>query len=224
MVWKILPCVITADLHASRHAKDRAELQEKLAEVLAEANRRFRKGILAPFRVTLGDEWQGCLADCSMAYDAAAFFRDRLSPQTIAVGIGEGTIATEISDDVRLMDGEAFHRSREAVTEAKRSRAAVVFRMRHASVDPILSSTASVLFELFWSWTPLQRERYCLVRELGTMAEVARRSGVSVAAISQSLAGAKAWLVRGCEQALSDFLRAWSQGEFLAPLVRRDQA
>jgi len=220
-VWRILPCVVTADIRASREVPDRAELQERLLSAIAEANGRFRDQLLASFQVTLGDEWQGLLADASAAYTVAAFFRDRLAPQSLAIGIGEGEVATALVSDVRQMDGEAFHRSRQALEEAKRRGLAVVFRMRDPWVDALLTSTASLVFDLYGRWTPLQRERYGLLRQLGTMAEVAKRAGVSVAAVSQSLSSARAGLVQECEEALGAFLSAWSQGALLAPLMRR---
>ncbi|MDZ7373959.1 MAG: SatD family protein [candidate division KSB1 bacterium] len=220
-MWRILPCVVTGDLRASRRAPDRGELQNRLRTAIDRANAQFRDQLLAPFQITLGDEWQGLLVDASAAYRVAAFFRDALAPQGITVGVGEGELATDLVTDVRQMDGEAFHRSRTALEEAKRRGVAVAFRMRDPSVDPLLSGIASLIFDLYERWTPVQRERYCLLRELGTMAEVARRLSVSVAAVSQSLSSARAARVQECEDALSEFLSAWSRGAMFSLLVKR---
>ena len=219
-MWKVLPCAVTADVRESRQVEDRAELQRVLNATLEEANAVFADVLLAPFRITVGDEWQGLLQDVAPAFAVVRFFRKALYPYGARYGVGEGQLTTALSRDVTQMDGPVFHRSREALRLAKENGRWLVFRTREARTDALLSSVAGLIEALMSRWTPNQRERFFLLEKLGSQKAVAQHLGVSVSAVNQSLRAAGVGQLRECEEALDSFLRAWGDGSLAAGLLK----
>jgi len=219
-MWKPLPCVVTGDVRGSRDIQDREALQKKLNQLIEGANREFRSALLSPFRVTIGDEWQGLLQDAGAAFKVVRYFRNGLYPYRARFGVGEGELATALARDVTQMDGVAFHRSREALAEAKRLDRWLLFRMRAAAVDSILSSLAYLMEMLMDRWTDKQRERFFLLQKLGSQKAVAEHLGISLSAVNQSFRAAGAPQVLECESAIDGFLQAWGSGELATKLFR----
>ncbi|HZK35202.1 MAG TPA: SatD family protein [Bacillota bacterium] len=112
---------VICDLVASRQLDNREEIQYKLIDTLKEANKRYSMDIVAPFVITIGDEWQGLLRyPCD--YDMVlAFFKKNLSPVQFRCGIGIGE--TSIHDfelTVNQLDGPSFYKARQAIVLAKK--------------------------------------------------------------------------------------------------------
>ncbi len=219
-MWKVLPCAVTADIRESRQVADRAGLQRVLNAALERANAAFADVLLAPFRVTIGDEWQGLLQDVAPAFAVVRFFRKELYPYTARYGVGEGQLTTALSRDVTQMDGPVFHRSREALRLAKREDQWLVFRTRENHADALLSALGGLIETLMSRWTTHQRERFFLLEKLGSQKAVAEHLGISVSAVNQSLRAAGVAHLRTCEDALDRFLRAWGDGSLAAGLLK----
>ncbi len=135
-------CAITADVNKSRDIHERKLLQNNILDALTEANRLFKKCIVADFAITLGDEWQGVLVDISESYKVVSYFQERLYPISISFGVGEGEIETKIVTKSVEMDGEVFHRSREALDLAKKS-PRIYFITNNSANDLLLNTSLS---------------------------------------------------------------------------------
>ncbi|MFQ5707516.1 MAG: SatD family protein [bacterium] len=181
-------CVITADIRKSRDFPDRQVLQKQIIEAIARANDQFREHIVAEFAITLGDEWQGVLRDIVPSYQVVTFFQETLHPVSISFGVGEGAIETEIASRSVEMDGEVFHRSREALTHAKNHTQDVVFVTKNAASDLLLNSTLHLLQILKESWTDRQYQKVMLYKKLHTETRVANQLKVTQADINKALA------------------------------------
>ena len=218
-MWKVLPCVITADIRGSRQVGDRTGLQQTLNRVLERANERFADVLLAPFRITLGDEWQGLLQDVAPAFAVVRFFRKELYPFAARYGVGEGQLDTELTQNVTEMDGPVFHRSREALSQAKEEDLWLVFRTRDGATDALLTGMARLAEALMRRWSEKQRERFFLLEKLGSQKAVAEELGIGLSAVNQSLRSAGVPNLLAAEKALDGFLRAWGSGELARHLL-----
>lgn len=119
---------IICDIKNSRLLENRHDFQLYLIDVLKECNTLFKDYIVAPFIITLGDEWQGLLKENSPYLEILDFFKSKL-PSNVkfytGIGIGEITIHNfELT--VNQLDGPSFHLARKAIKYAKRNQCSLV--------------------------------------------------------------------------------------------------
>lgn len=204
--------VLIGDLAASRElgAGRRQRVQEQLGELVTGLNREFGTSLMARLTITLGDEFQGVLSDPGVLPDLTWRLAVGLPEMRIWTGVGRGAIETELRDEAVGMDGPAFHRARDALEEAKRSR-------RHGGVfegfgddDPVLGGLARMVDRLRADLTDAQTEAVDLARRGMTQREVAERLGVTPQAVSQRLAAAGWKALREGEEALEILLHRWA--------------
>lgn len=122
--------VVIGDVVASRSAADRAELHDRLARALAEDN--STSSPTTPWRITVGDEFQGGFATVGEALHAVLLLRTALAgsaagdgraevaPVDLRFGIGWGPVAT-LADEPRVEDGPGWWAARDAIDEVKRT-------------------------------------------------------------------------------------------------------
>jgi len=114
---------VIADIVASRAIKDRPLIQKQLGEVLAALNARSESGILSPYTITLGDEFQAVFSTADSLFRDAFTILAALYPVRVRFSFGVGTIDTPINFWQAIgMDGPAFHHAREGIEELKRIR------------------------------------------------------------------------------------------------------
>lgn len=197
-------CVITADVNRSREIPERKLLQNQILEALKEANRHFKKHLVAEFAITLGDEWQGVLKDISQSYKIVSYFQEELYPISVSFGVGEGEIATEISRRSVEMDGEVFRRSREALNRAKKK--SRIFYITNSSTDRLLNTTFQLLQILQDSWTKRQYQKIMLYKELQREKLVADKLRISQQDVNQALSAGYGLVYLEAQETLNNFL------------------
>jgi hypothetical protein len=99
-----------------RAGPDRAALHEQLTAALTEANRTLRP--VAPLRVTVGDEFQGCFATVGEAAHASLWLRLHVAPAQLRHGIGWGAVSV-LADEPRVEDGPGWWAARAAIEAVK---------------------------------------------------------------------------------------------------------
>ena len=180
-------CVLTADIHQSRLQADRQSLQSQIENLLAAANAEFQSEIQVPFSVTLGDEWQGVVKNLAAGYKLATFFLEEFHPTRLAIGLGEGRIETEWRSRSAEMDGEAFHRSRQALDEAKKKGRALYFSSSHPREDLLFNALARLLQIMREDWSEKQFRKFKVYKKFRNETKTAREIGVSQSDIHQTL-------------------------------------
>ncbi len=172
---------ITADIVGSTEYYQRTgePLRPRLLEALGHVNTHHRDGLVVPFAITLGDEFQGLAlpgACPRVIYD----LRLALSPLKCRVGVGISTIVSEIAESTSLMEGPAFSLSREALNSAGgRKGRLTVYRADDPAAESA-ANTVSMLIDIIQSgWTDKQWEAVRLYDELGEQAAVGARLGAS---------------------------------------------
>jgi hypothetical protein len=108
---------LIADIVKSKKIAEREKLQDKLNEYFASLT---RPGIISPYTITLGDEFQAVYAH------AAGIFQDIIEilkisyPAQMRFSLALATLSTKINPERSIgMDGPAFHMARDRLIELK---------------------------------------------------------------------------------------------------------
>lgn len=108
--------VLVGDLVASRKIAGRSAVQEKLKACLAELNARKREGLVSPYTITLGDEFQAVFSAPGRIFRDALTVLIALYPVEVRFSCAIGEISTAINTKQAIgMDGPAFHAARETI-------------------------------------------------------------------------------------------------------------
>lgn len=188
---------IIGDLVASRSmpSDERQQVQERFQTTLDTVNERFAEDIAAFFLITAGDEAQGLLKTQTQLYAILRTIQIALNPTEIVFGVGVGSLTTEIGEFAVGADGPAFHRARQALTEAKSERKAygkaVVRDVKFLSENPVLDPVVNSLFlslSVFRSlWTDKQAQIIHLLEQGKSQKEVAERLDMSLPNVSRTV-------------------------------------
>lgn len=176
--------VLTVDQRHSRRDPDHVDDALRLLDAVVGA-------VALPFERTAGDEFQGLLKDAAQTVDAVLAL---LRAGGWSIGLGVGTVAEPLPASTRAGRGPAFERARDALIVAKRRphHVAVVgteqrgTEQRGHDADVLLTFLAAVRSrrtELGWQAVDMMEAGHSL-------AETARRLGVSRQAVGQRLAAA----------------------------------
>jgi hypothetical protein len=104
------------DLVSSRSIPAREKFQKQFMQVINTLNARFEPWTASRFTVTVGDEFQGLLADASQICRLMDTVITELYPVKVRFGIGIGSISTAIDPKLSLgADGPAYWAARRAI-------------------------------------------------------------------------------------------------------------
>ena len=113
---------VIGDIKRSRELEQREAVQSRLQRACVELNRREDlEGLLSPFTVTLGDEFQALFGSFRAVWRAIFAIEAAMGDGVeIRFGIGVGAMDTAINREAAIgMDGPAFHRARHAIEQLK---------------------------------------------------------------------------------------------------------
>jgi hypothetical protein len=113
--------VVIADIIKSRQISNRRHFQEHLKDQLEKVNQNS-SGLLSPYTITLGDEFQALYQLQSSADLLRDIMRILLNvyPLKIRFAVGYERIATKINREQSIgMDGPAFYQAREGLNAIK---------------------------------------------------------------------------------------------------------
>lgn len=131
--------VIIGDLVASRTLRDRQRVQTRLSDALEGANDNAA-GILSPYTLTLGDEFQAVLSAGSRVFRDALNIQAAVHPVLVRFSLAAGALSTDINPRQALgMDGPAFHRARAGIEALKHGDA----RYRVEGLEPTAAQLAN---------------------------------------------------------------------------------
>ncbi len=115
--------VLVADLVSSRKIVERSAVQEKLTTCLRRLNSGKKEGLLSPYTITLGDEFQSVFATPGRIFRDALTVLIALYPVEVRFVFAVGEISTSINSKQTLgMDGPAFHEARGAIERLKKAK------------------------------------------------------------------------------------------------------
>jgi DNA-binding NarL/FixJ family response regulator len=177
---------LIGDVVGSRLVDDRPHLQSALTSAMESINPRYAKAIAAGFTLTVGDEFQGLLAEPAPLVELLAQLRADVHPVELRFGLGVGPLSTPLQPVALGMDGPCFHRARQAVERAEANGTPV-------EVEP--ASAASTIYSLLSAalrrrWTVRQRQVHDLAASGLAGKQIAAQLGITASAVSQHLQAA----------------------------------
>jgi len=172
---------ITADIVGSTeyykaHGKP---LRPRLLEALEKVNARHVEALAVQFTITLGDEVQGLVTNPADSPRVVYDLRLQLSPLKCRVGVGIGSIVSDLAESTAQMEGQAFSHSREAIDAASRHKCGVtVYRVEDRLAEEMANVISSLIDAIQDRWTDKQWDSVRLYSELGDVSRVAAALGV----------------------------------------------
>ncbi len=172
------PCfALIGDMVDSRSIPrgERPRAQQQFQHFVEALNERFKKALLSRFVITLGDEFQGLMADPAEIPEVIWRVEREFPFRTLRLGFGYGTIDTAIPKKAINVDGPALHAARAAIEEAKKKkRLGGVFR-GEGIPEAELNGFARIMWFHRLRRTEQQLKVMGLLREGLSQVEVARR-------------------------------------------------
>ena len=107
--------VIMCDIVKSRSTGDKASLNKKFNQVVKEQNHNYKKQLLSPLTITLGDEFQGLVSSVINAFQLANTIKLKLLMQ----GIRTRFVIGEIFLDTKLNKNIAWNMMGTGLSEAR---------------------------------------------------------------------------------------------------------
>ncbi|HEX9657639.1 MAG TPA: SatD family protein [Bacteroidota bacterium] len=197
-------CAIIGDIRKSRSLPRRASVQRKFAAAIEKVNVEYRPEVASKFLLTLGDEFQGLLISPTESYRLVRRFQDLMEPISFSFGVGVGALSTPVKKDALGMDGEAFHRARAALNEAKKSKREVLYSFDSQTLD-ITNALVGLLEGEWHRLTARQKQIAQLLKELDGQEAVANRLRISQPAVSKVVSTLRN--MTEAENALHEFFR-----------------
>ena len=159
--------VIIGDIINPRKIEKRGEVQERLKEILRDVNEKYNADIVAPFMITLGDEFQGLLHNGRNALKIVEELRSKLYPIRIRVGIGIGSVSTKLEQvETREIDGPCYYSARNAIDYLKKNEnryhsdeaeTRIEIEDDSAGAANIMNTVFSLMSVIEKNWTERQR-------------------------------------------------------------------
>jgi len=190
----MLTATLIGDVVASRRTRDRADLHEKLTELLTGVNRTCAP--TTPLRITVGDEFQGGFASVGQALQASLRLQIGLLPDhEVRHGLGWGEVSVLQDEDPRVEDGPGWWAARDAIHEVQDAQEHAGTRFRRTAYAPApgaggadrdLVEAALVLRDA--AVGGLSERSASVLRGLlsgHTQREIAEELGISPSAVSQ---------------------------------------
>ncbi|BBB90499.1 MAG TPA: SatD family protein [Methylomusa anaerophila] len=198
---------IIGDIADSRKYAERKAIQEQFRHMIDKGNQIFADDIAANFALTLGDEFEVLLSNVSVSLKIVEFARKQMRPYELVVGIGIGEISTDIHPSfVSLADGPAFHRAREAVKQAKKSRSGTLLKADYAGTG-LINSLAFFIESCEKKMTDNQFRVVALMEEFNNQKKVAEKLNVTQSTVSKALAAASYYEILMARTEIEKYLK-----------------
>lgn len=201
--------IVIADIIASRDIADRAAVQRDLNEALGSLNRQT-DGLLSPYTITLGDEFQAVLSTAGRVFTDMLAIRAAVYPVRLRFAVSIGPMATPINHDQAIgMDGPVFHAARERIEQLKQGDHQLALAGEFPDLpQDLMHSTLNLLDRHWQSW---QANRLVILHRLlrgDTVATLAKSLKISEQAVYKNIRQGGLDDVTECIQTLTRYLDA----------------
>lgn len=151
--------VAVGDLVASRKLVHRSAVQDELKACLKSLNAKKREGVLSPYTITLGDEFQAVFSGPDRLFHDAFRIMKAIHPVAMRFSFGIGRIDTKINPKQAIgMDGPAFHLARAAIEQLKRTKNLMVIATSEWPDVTLANESLDLVSHLVRKWDRNQFE------------------------------------------------------------------
>ena len=193
----MLMATLIGDVVASRGARDREILHDRLTELLAHVNATSSPS--TPLRITVGDEFQGTFATVGQALHASLRLPIGLLPEhDLRHGIGWGEVSV-LQEEPRVEDGPGWWAARDAIHEVQRAQEHPASRYRSTAYRPaehargpdpdLVAATLALRDAAVGSLSDRSASVLRALLSGQTQREIADALGISPSAVSQRVRG-----------------------------------
>jgi hypothetical protein len=187
MLTPLLKVVLIGDIVASRKIRDRASAQKKLTAAIRQLNRK-NSGLLSPYTITLGDEFQAVYARADHIFSNIMNILLALYPEQIRFSIGVGTIDTPINKQQAIgMDGPAFYMARQGIEQLKSSGYLFITNGLHAEQQAIVNHSLFLVSHQVSKWKQSRLKVFQLLQQSLSVADMTRKLDLSDKAIYKTI-------------------------------------
>ncbi len=117
---------VIADIVKSRDLPDRRQFQKQMEDALSALNS-GSAGIISPYTITLGDEFQAVYKYGTGLIRDISLLIAHLHPAQVRFAVGIGNLSTDLNPESALgMDGPAFHAARDGLNWLKQYDSSVI--------------------------------------------------------------------------------------------------
>lgn len=162
---------VIGDLEASKELdkKTRHHTQEVLKRLFTE-KKHVKEGILSPYTLTLGDEFQALYGNADNLFHHIWTIAASIYPVMARWSVSSGEINTQINREQSLgMDGPAFHDARSGMELLKKEKQLFRLHTGKTLYDSIANSSLKLLSADFRSW---KRNRIKILEQLYSGSDV----------------------------------------------------
>ncbi len=154
---------------------------------MGEINDQHGSSLAASWTITLGDEFQALFRTPQALPGAVEHLVHGLRGQAVRFGVGFGPLTTALRPQAIGMDGPCFHRARDAVEAARRSKRLVVVEPAGASAQQA-ADVWNLALTVIAARTARQAEIVEAYKTDGNQTKVAERLGITQGVVSRELA------------------------------------
>ncbi|MDK2902285.1 MAG: hypothetical protein PWQ93_204 [Clostridiales bacterium] len=203
--------VITSDIIGSRRLKDRNISRQDIEDAIDRLNKEDDNFILSRFRLLRGDEIQGVVRSANDAAVVIRHLRFCINPAVVRIGIGLGDIATNIDrDNPWNMDGNAFHRARQALDDIKHfKRQATALCSEDKALDDSVNVIFALMDALSSKWTKAQWEAVHVYERAGTYSKAAEILAITMQNVAKRCSAARWDAFRKGEEHIARLIANW---------------
>jgi hypothetical protein len=165
--------VLIGDLIESRKLSNRgrAATQKDLKTVLGQINR-DASGILSPWTITLGDEFQAVYQSAGSLFTHLWTIMAAIHPVYARFSVSAGAITTPINRKQAIgMDGPAFHAARDGVNILKKDEGLLRVNIQNPEIERLMNASLMLVSKEMLGWNS---NRFHILQKLGQGEEVSR--------------------------------------------------
>ena len=180
--------VLVGDLVASRRIIERAVVQEKLRDCLRQLNSKKREGLVSPYTITLGDEFQAVFGAPDRLFRDALTVLIALYPVAVRFSFAVGGISTAINTKQAIgMDGPAFHDARATIDRLRKTKSLFAIASSDGAGLNLVNQSLALVSHAIGKWPRSRLEILRGISENQSVKQIARDLRVTDKAVYKSI-------------------------------------
>jgi hypothetical protein len=180
--------VLVGDLVASRRIVERSAVQERLRACLRQLNSKKREGLVSPYTITLGDEFQAVFSTPDRLFRDALTVLIALYPVEVRFSFAIGEISTAINTKQAIgMDGPAFHEARATIDRLKKTKSLFAIASPDGAGLTLINQSLALVSHTIGKWPRNRLELLWGLTEDHTVKQLARDLRVTDKAVYKSI-------------------------------------
>jgi hypothetical protein len=188
--------VLVGDLVGSRRIAGRSAVQEKFKACLAQLNAKKREGLVSPYTITLGDEFQAVFSTPDRLFRDALTILLSLHPVSVRFSCAIGEISTAINTRQAIgMDGPAFHAARATIESMKKTESLFAITSSDGAGLAFINRSLALVSHAIRNWPVSRLKILHGLSENRSVEQIARDLRVTEQGVYKSIDAGAIWTI-----------------------------